>query len=91
MGGSAVIGVFGAAWVTAIVRRRIFRLEPAEIATLVEQRETMLHRIGEGIITVDAGGVITVVNDAAAGCWATAELVGRPARRRARARPCSRF
>ena len=65
MGASAVIGVFGAAWVTAIVRRRIFRLEPAEIATLVEQRETMLHRIGEGIITVDAGGVITVVNDAA--------------------------
>jgi two-component system, CitB family, sensor kinase len=79
MGGSAVIGVFGAAWVTSIVRRRIFRLEPAEIATLVEQRETMLHRIGEGIITVDDHGVITVVNDAAARLLGDPDLVGRPA------------
>lgn len=73
MAASAVIGVFGAAWVTAVVRRRIFRLEPAEIATLVEQRETMLHRIGEGIITVDHSGVITVVNDAAARLLGTSE------------------
>ena len=79
MGGSAVIGVFGAAWVTSIVRRRILGLEPAEIATLVEQRETMLHRIGEGIITVDEGGAITVVNDAAAKLLGEDDLVGRPA------------
>jgi len=79
MGASAVVGVFGAAWVTSIVRRRIFRLEPAEIATLVEQRETMLHRIGEGIITVDHDGLITVANDAAARLLDDADLVGRPA------------
>lgn len=81
MAASAVIGVFGAAGIAAYVRRRMFRLEPAEIATLVEQRETMLHRIGEGIITVDHDGVITVVNDAAARLLGTPEelLLGKPA------------
>jgi len=79
MGASAVIGVFGAAWVTSVVRKRIFRLEPGEIASLVEQRETVLHRIGEGIITVDEHGVITVANDAAARLLGDDDLVGRPA------------
>lgn len=79
MGASAVIGVFGAAWVTSVVRKRIFRLEPREIATLVEQRETMLHRIGEGIITVDEHGVITVANDAAVRLLDDDDLVGRAA------------
>jgi two-component system CitB family sensor kinase len=79
MGASAVIGVFGAAWVTSVIRKRIFRLEPGEIASLVEQRETVLHRIGEGIITVDEHGVITVANDAAARLLGDDDLVGRPA------------
>lgn len=79
MGASAVIGVFGAAWVTSVIRKRIFRLEPGEIASLVEQRETVLHRIGEGIITVDEHGVITVANDAAVRLLGDDDLVGRPA------------
>lgn len=63
---SAIIGVFGAAAVTALVRRRIFRLEPRDIASLVENRETTLHRLSEGVISVDATGTIELVNDAAA-------------------------
>lgn len=62
---SAVVGIFGAAGVTAIVRRRIYRLEPKEIASLVGSRETMLHGMSEGMISVDEGGVIVLVNDAA--------------------------
>ncbi|MCJ1697090.1 sensor histidine kinase [Rathayibacter caricis DSM 15933] len=65
MAGAAVLGIFGAAWVTAIIRRRIFRLEPEEIASLVTQQETMLHRLSEGVVTVDAAGRIVLVNDAA--------------------------
>ncbi|NRG42618.1 sensor histidine kinase [Rathayibacter sp. VKM Ac-2835] len=65
MGGAAVLGIFGAAGVTAIIRRRIFRLEPSEIASLVTQQETMLHRLSEGVITVDDTGRIVVFNDAA--------------------------
>lgn len=63
---SAIIGVFGAAAVTALVRRRIFRLEPRDIASLVENRETTLHRLSEGVISVDRTGTIELVNDAAA-------------------------
>jgi two-component system CitB family sensor kinase len=82
MGGSAVVGVLGAALVTAIIRRRIYRLEPREIASLVENRETTLHRLTEGVVTIDATGTIELVNDAAAqllGVPAT-ELKGRSAR-----------
>jgi two-component system CitB family sensor kinase len=61
------------------VRRRIFKLEPGEIAELVNERETMLHRLSEGVITVDSDGVITLANDAAARLLDTGELIGRRA------------
>lgn len=77
--GAAVIGVFGSAWVTAIVRRRIFRLEPEEIAELVKERETLLHRLSEGVLTVDADGVVTLANDAAARLLGRDDLLGLPA------------
>lgn len=77
--GSAIIGVFGAAWVTAVVRRRIFKLEPEQIAQLVKERETMLHRLSEGVVTVDADGMITLSNDAATRLLGSGELVGKRA------------
>ena len=63
---AAVLGVFGSAWVTSIIRRRIYRLEPHQIAALVKNQETTLHGLSEGVITVDGSGRITLVNDAAA-------------------------
>ena len=63
---AAVLGVFGSAWVTSIIRRRIYRLEPHQIAALVKNQETTLHGLSEGVITVDGAGRITLVNDAAA-------------------------
>ena len=63
---AVVFGVFGAAWVTAVIRRRIHLLEPHEITALVRNQETTLHGLSEGVITVGADGVITLVNDAAA-------------------------
>ncbi|MGB3375250.1 MAG: PAS domain-containing protein [Microbacterium sp.] len=75
---AVVIGVFGSAWVTAVIRRRIHRLEPHEITALVRNQETTLHGLSEGVITVDARGVITLANDAAARLLGTdaAELTG---------------
>ena len=70
---AAMIGIFGAAAVTAYIRRRTYRLEPTEIASLVGSRDTMLHGLSEGIVSVDAAGRITLANDAAR------ELLGLPA------------
>ncbi|WP_259363374.1 PAS domain-containing protein [Microbacterium esteraromaticum] len=63
---AVVLGVFGSAWVTAVIRRRIHLLEPHEITALVRNQETTLHGLSEGVITVDASGTITLANDAAA-------------------------
>lgn len=60
-----VLGTAGAFLVSRRVRRQTFGLEPDEIATLLEQREAMLHGIREGTITVDAEGRITLLNDEA--------------------------
>lgn len=78
---AALLGVFGSAWVTAVIRRRIHRLEPHEITALVRNQETTLHRLSEGVITVDADGAIALVNDAAAALLGTdaAALMGRQA------------
>ncbi|MGW9627556.1 PAS domain-containing protein [Microbacterium sp. NPDC055521] len=63
---AVILGIFGSAWVTSVIRRRIHLLEPHEITALVRNQETTLHGLSEGVITVDASGTITLANDAAA-------------------------
>ena len=59
------IGV-AASWLLArSLKRATFGLELAEIATLLQEREAMLHGIREGVIGVDANGRVTVINDEA--------------------------
>jgi two-component system CitB family sensor kinase len=65
VGGAVVVGVVAAGWVTRVVRRRIFRLEPEEIAALLETRDAMLHGITEGVVGLDLRGRVVVVNDEA--------------------------
>ncbi|KJK45166.1 histidine kinase [Lentzea aerocolonigenes] len=62
---AALVGVLGAALVTQLVRRRTFRLEPAEIAQLLETRDAMLHGIREGVVAVDDRQRLALVNDEA--------------------------
>lgn len=65
IGVAAIIGVVGAALVTAVIRRRIFGLEPEQIAGLLEEREAILHGVREGVVAVDDNGRIVLINDAA--------------------------
>jgi two-component system CitB family sensor kinase len=60
-----VLGALGVALLARRIRRQTFGLEAGEIATLVEQREAMLHAIREGAITVDAMGRVSLLNDEA--------------------------
>lgn len=76
---AALVGTLGAAWVSRLVWRRIHRLEPEEIASLLETREAMLHGIGEGVLAVDPRGRVAVVNDQAADLLdLDGAAVGRP-------------
>lgn len=63
---AATLGVLASAWLGAVIRRRIFGLEPEEIRGLLETREAMLHGIREGLVAVDESGRIVLMNDAAA-------------------------
>lgn len=60
-----LLGLIGAVLLAQRVKRGTFGLEPAEIAALLEQREAMLHGVREGAITVNTGGVVTLINDEA--------------------------
>jgi two-component system CitB family sensor kinase len=59
------LGVLGSALLARRIKRQTFGLEPDEIATLLEQREAMLHGIREGTIATDHTGRVTLVNDEA--------------------------
>jgi sensor histidine kinase regulating citrate/malate metabolism len=62
---AALVGSAGAIYTSRLVWRRIYRLEPEEIAALLETRDAMLHGIGEGLVAVDAEGRLALVNDEA--------------------------
>jgi two-component system CitB family sensor kinase len=60
-----LLGVIGSVLLARRIKRQTFGLEPNEIATLLEQREAVLHGIREGTIATDRHGRITLVNDEA--------------------------
>ncbi|WP_345764911.1 sensor histidine kinase [Diaminobutyricibacter sp. McL0608] len=59
------IGTLASFGLASILKRRTFGLELDEIARLLQEREATLHGIREGVIAVDPGGRISVVNDEA--------------------------
>ena len=44
------------------IKKELFNLEPIEIANLFTQRNALIESVREGIIMVDADGIITMVN-----------------------------
>lgn len=74
-----VLGGIGSVLLARHVKRQTFGLEPTEIASLLEQREAILHGIREGAVAVDNAGTITLVNDEARRLLGLdAASVGRP-------------
>jgi len=47
------------------LKRQTFGLELDEIAALLQEREAMLHGVSDGVITVDASGRVSLVNEGA--------------------------
>lgn len=60
-----VLGIIGSSILSRNIKKELFNLEPAEIANLFTERNALIESVREGIIMVDAKGVITTVNVAA--------------------------
>jgi two-component system CitB family sensor kinase len=74
-----LLGGVGSGLLARRIKRQTFGLEPDEIATLLEQREAILHGIREGAIATDAAGRITLLNDEAQRLLGLdASALGRP-------------
>ncbi len=59
------IGVLASWLLSRLIKRATFGLELAEITSLLQEREAMLHGIREGVIGFDARGRINVINNEA--------------------------
>jgi two-component system CitB family sensor kinase len=59
------VGALVALLMARALKRATFGLEPAEIGSLLQDREAMLHGIREGVIGFDARGRVTLINDEA--------------------------
>ncbi|GAA5512056.1 sensor histidine kinase DcuS [Deinococcus carri] len=60
------LGTLGAVWAARRLRAEILNLEPEQITALVGQHRAVLAALREGVIAVDAGGVVTLASDRAA-------------------------
>ena len=75
---SLAIGTIASVTLARRLKRSTFGLELEEIASLVQEREAMLHNIREGVITLDDRERLTLINDEARRLLPIAEYaVGR--------------
>lgn len=59
------LGLIASVLLTRRLKRQTFGLELDEMASLLQEREAMLHGIREGVVVTNRAGVITLVNDEA--------------------------
>lgn len=62
----AALGLIGSVLLAKSIKKAMFRLEPEEIARLLEERIAIFQALSEGIIAIDSTCKITVINAAAA-------------------------
>ncbi len=60
-----LFGVLGSILLARRIKRVTFGLEPASIASLLREREALLHGIKEGMLGLDTDDRVTVVNEEA--------------------------
>ncbi|MEN0139055.1 MAG: ATP-binding protein [Rhodococcus sp. (in: high G+C Gram-positive bacteria)] len=65
LGIGAGLGLLGSWLLSRRIKTHTRGLEIAEIASLADHREALLHSIREGVVAVNPDGVITVLNDSA--------------------------
>ncbi|MBM7587278.1 CitB family two-component system sensor histidine kinase MalK [Bacillus pakistanensis] len=73
-----LVGIVGAYIVARYIKKILFGLEPLAIAKILEERNTMLQSVHEGVIAVDQDSTITLVNKSAIRMFKRAGLSGNP-------------
>ncbi len=65
VGVGVLIGIIGAILLARHIKKSLFGLEPHRIAKILEERNTMLLSVKEGIIAVDKEANVTLINNEA--------------------------
>ncbi|WP_066897888.1 sensor histidine kinase [Mycolicibacterium houstonense] len=80
LGLGATLGMLASWLLSRRINRHTRGLDLAEIASLADHREALLHSIREGVVAVNNDGIITVINDSASDLLGiSAEAVGHRA------------
>ncbi|MER5181969.1 sensor histidine kinase [Streptomyces sp. NPDC002896] len=78
-GGALAVGALAAYVISRRVQRQTRDLAFSDISALLAEREAMLHGIREGVVALDRGGRIRLLNDEAQRLLALdAEAIGQP-------------
>ncbi|MBO8195738.1 sensor histidine kinase [Streptomyces oryzae] len=78
-GGALAVGALAAYLLARRLRRRTHALAFSDISALLAEREAMLHGLAEGVVALDAGGRVRLVNDEAQRLLGLGpEALGRP-------------
>lgn len=59
------IGLVGSLLLARNIKRAMFSMEPEEIARILQERIAIFQSMGEGVVAIDTGSRITVLNDEA--------------------------
>ncbi|GAB90251.1 ATP-binding protein [Gordonia rhizosphera] len=70
------VGAIGSILLARRWRRLTLGLEPDELSELVREQRAVLHSMADGVLAVDAGGVVRVANDTARRLLDLADPVG---------------
>lgn len=73
-----IAGLIGAILIASYIKRTLYGLEPFAIAKILQERDTMLQSVREGIIAVDKESRIVLVNKSALSIFKKAGLRGDP-------------
>ncbi|MBO8197878.1 sensor histidine kinase [Streptomyces smyrnaeus] len=78
-GGALAVGALAAYLLARRLRRRTHALAFSDISALLAEREAMLHGLAEGVVALDPGGRVRLVNDEAQRLLGLGpEALGRP-------------
>lgn len=81
--GAVAVGALAIGTIAAVLLRRRFErltlgLQPEELVALLQNQSAVLDGVGDGVVAIDADGIVRVCNSTASDMLGTGDAVGRP-------------